>query len=64
VTKRNVSTPPFVYCWCPGCGMVCVEREPLPFCRHNIEATAPHPARRMEPLPDYHPFARDFEEMA
>jgi hypothetical protein len=46
-----------IKCWCPGCGMVRTDYEPLPFCRHNIEATAPHPARRMEPLPTYHPLA-------
>lgn len=52
-----------VYCWCTGCGVVRVEYEPLPFCRHNIAPTLAHPARRMEPLPDYHPFAKDLAEM-
>lgn len=52
-------TDTLTICWCPGCGVVRVEWEPLPFCRHNIEATAPHPARRLEPLPPWHPYAKD-----
>jgi hypothetical protein len=51
-----------IYCWCLGCGVVRVEREPLPFCRHNIESSLHHPAQRMVPLPSYHPFAHDLQE--
>lgn len=44
--------------WCPSCGVVWAasEEEP-PICRHMVIYGPP--ARVMEPLPAWHPFAEE-----
>lgn len=43
--------------WCRGCGIVWVSDE-APICRHNV-IDPDTPPRRMEPLPSWHPFAKE-----
>jgi len=46
-----------IQCWCPSCGMMRTDYVPLPFCRHNVEATSPHASVRMVAMPSWHPLA-------
>jgi hypothetical protein len=41
--------------WCPRCGIVWTAKS-APLCRHYALDV---PATRMEPLPRWHPFAKD-----
>lgn len=43
--------------WCRGCGIVWTSDE-APLCRHGV-IDPPNPPERMEPLPSWHPYAKD-----